>query len=420
MDTAFLDSMGLGYQSLMETNGSVATEKFDEIMRCFDNDAINVPTRKVMAEQLSTWSFMVPANVKEQYLMKASDQIFVVVQKIVVTANDGEKNYDGAVRIAEKLCSLLLTCGQMDQTQKFSSAMAPKAYKCLEEILNTGVKLQQRPFSGDTCESVKTEVCANLLRMMPYSGTVNVPNGFVVVSKILLNDYPASLKTQAKSTLSTMAQVNKECMKHCGMEIMELIAAGGYDDLIFTFSSMPELYKNKPEAVHKHLNIIFNMNYMHVCSLIYTVSQTEPKVLEPYLETLISKLQEASNMGAVTLMTLKEVGNAVPDKLFPHISRIIEIAKSVPNGTTSLASVIGAAAKAKNPANAGDKMLPLLMDLLTQSTESTSKVVVLSELSAIREHLSSRDALKPFMATISKHKSVHPDIVTNIEDFFAG
>jgi uncharacterized coiled-coil protein SlyX len=421
--------LGVEISVLMATQGALATEKLEQLFQSFLDENIPTPIKKQLAEGFGYWSSMTARPVVDKALKTHINMIMETVFKLLSHEDDnGGDEYEGLLTVANKIVDSVRTAGMMDTTQKVAGIIAPLSYDCLFKLNELELTLEDKTVFTKT--SPATERCsamATMLTMLPYSGTVNIPNAIPVISNYLCGKYPNSLKQAAKQALQTMSQVNKEGMKKSGGLIMDIIATGDFDDLIFTFLSMPELYTNDPPGVHKHIAKILEMNWMYVGSLVNNIASLNAEVLVPYVSLIITKISEAPQLATVTLMILKEISKASPNSVYPHLSEIIEAA----GGSNSylVAGVIGGCSKATCPVEfepddvnqcIGDLMFDELMKLLTASSDSTSVTTILSEILNMKETLSTREKLAPYMSMISTHKSSNDVVVTAIEDFFGG
>jgi hypothetical protein len=374
----------------------------------------------------ATQCVMAPAPLREKTLKENQEKIFEVIGKLSVMADDipeeGAKGYTGIQAIAKAVAEGVGTSCTMDQTLKLSTLFAAPAWSTLEAILDANNDLQDTSsFVRESAPTCRAGTCSALARMLPHTGTVRIPQAMSVVSRILLNDeMPASLKRNVQSTMSYICNINKGCMKHCGTEIMELVAGGGNDHLISVFLTVPEMYTNSPEGVHKHIDYMMTMNYPMVCSIFNNVAKRNPSALSPYINEFIEKLSEQSTMAGLTVGILAEIANDVPEKMFPRVEEIVSAVQGVQYVDHSLALLIGRCGKAKTPAKAADSMLLKLVEGLRNCTDNSMKPSWLNELNNICGSLSSKDLLTPHMALISSNKAIAEIIVKNIEDFAAG
>jgi hypothetical protein len=420
--------LGVDITVLMATQGKLATEKFVELMGTFLNDQIPSNIRKALAEGFGYWSSMTARPVVDATIKANLPLIVETLFQLLSHPDDPSESgdYEGIQFCANKLIDSLRTAGMMDTTQKTVTLMAPALYSCLARLLELELTLEEK--SVFTKTSPGTERCAALaamLTILPYSGSVVITEAMTVISTVLCGvNYPSPMKQGAKQAMQTMSQVNKEGMKRSGGQIMNIIATGEHDDLIFTFLSMPELYTNDPPGVHRHLDKILSMNWMYVGSLVNNIATLNAQVLVPHVSTIVSKINEAPPLVTVTLMILKEIAKASPDTVLSHLKDIL----SATAGSNSylVASIIGRCSAATTGVELepggtiGDLMLDELMKLLTASADSTSTSTILAEILNMKETLSTREKLTPFIATISSHKASNDVVVTAIEDFYAG
>lgn len=228
------------------------------------------------------------------------------------------------------------------------------------------------------------------------------------------------LKGQAKSTFGYMAMVNKDCMKYAGNDLMELVIKGEYYDLIYNFSTLPEMYTNTPEAIHNNLDSLFSaFPFMNISGIIYNVSKKHLEELIPYVDQLIPKLETESMVGSLILVMLAEVSALSPDTIYPHIQFILIHCKSISSGEYALSTILGNVAKASSPPDVADEMFVHLVDMLSV-TDNAVLVSILMQISNIKTLLSSIDVLQEKLPIISKHKTSNELVVTEIEDYASG
>ena len=211
-------------------------------------------------------------------------------------------------------------------------------------------------------------------------------------------------------------------MKDAGPGLIKIIVAGDgdNDNLITSFATMPEMYTQSPDAVHKHLEYIFTIDYPKICSLIYAIAQKHPRALIPYVETLVEKLEENSAMGSLTLMALKEVASVAPNKIFPLLDKVVELAADVSHAGASMSGVIGNAGKATEPKNAADKCLIRLMVGINACEEASMIPCWLMEIDKLRAYYSDKKVLKEHMPALAKYKDSSNVLYTSIDDYASG
>lgn len=123
-----------------------------------------------------------------------------------------------------------------------------------------------------------------------------------------------------------MSNTAKENFRGHAGAILELIEAGGNDQLIFLFSADPELYASDMDGLHSKLSAIFRMPFMNVSSLLLQVAQKNAHVLEPFLPNLMEALRTSSQMASMTLMIVKEVAIKAPAAAYALLDEIEPLA----------------------------------------------------------------------------------------------
>lgn len=378
--------------------------------------------RSGVAESFSNWLKIsgTGAGNGDSILRSNFAKVFDVIEYLGGEPDDGStENYKGKQKWAYSIIDGVTTFGMMKQD--FMKVIAPTAYGVLARLSAKGYLVKDTGvYVKEQASTMRCELFKSLLRCAPHTETVVVPNAAEVISNIICSDKsPKTLKDYAKQALSSMVRINKDAMANSGMAIMNIIAAGANDDLIFTFLSMPELYTNDPACLHDHIELVLSKNWMHVCSLINTVASKKPEVLVPHTGIILDKIKEAPAMGAISIGILKEIAKIAPEVIYPFVDRIINDSKGVTGAAYAVAGCISSAALTKSPVNAGDLLLPKLIDVM-KSTEAVYLPAVLSELSNIKDNLSDKSLLAPYMDYIISLKPSSSVIVQGLEDFYAG
>jgi len=427
LDEELMKALGLEHEAMMESEGKLVSSNFKLILDSLVDDSVSDITKKAIAEGLNNWSAMIDPATREKAYKAHYQQVYAVISTIARTADDpaakGE-DYEGLQGAATSLTAAMVTAGLMDQSQALICLFAPKAWEVLEEILDSGLGLKDAGgFVKVSAPTVRTENACNLANTLPYTGTVRIPHAMKIVSRVLLDSdgtYPASLKSALQTRASMLVNVNKECMKDCGNEIMALVAMGGNDNLLSAFSMVPELYTNNPECLDNNIPVLLKQNYMTVASVFNNVSGRNPGVLRPYLREFVTQLKQAPMMVTLTLMILKNIAGEAPEDVYPTLDEILATCSGQPHVDSMLPGVIGNCGKAKTPANAADHVLLKLVAGLKACSDTTFKSIWLNEINNICGFLSDRKVLDPHMSVISANKSASDVIVKSIEDFHAG
>eukprot|EP01031_Cornospumella_fuschlensis_P037374 gene37374-45383_t len=352
------------------------------------------------------------------------NRIFETITSLAFTddedaATSGE--YKGALFVAFKIVDTLSTVGTIDQTQQMTTVFCPKAYAALEKILAAKLKIASKTLmqNKDTAATFRGDLCCSLVKMLPLSGSVDLPNGLKVISMILLDKViPDKVKAEAKSALSTISSVAKSSIVHGGAEIIALVHAGGSDQLLMNFVAVPELYCNSPAAVHDNLvSVFFKQTFMMYCSLYFRVAQAAPAVLVPHVSYFIQNLASNPNMATVTLMTLDGIASVDADAVYSHLETIVRDSRNVANGGAVLAKLLGNLGKA-SATGAAEASLTHLVYIL--SYDASAAPSVLAAISNVMKQLSDVEALRKILPSIEKFKSSSEVAFTAICDFAAG
>lgn len=422
-DSNVLDKFGLSHTTLFPSQGSIAAEKMSDILSALlPSSKETIETRAALADGFHLWATCCDSNLRDRIILQHKKVFYDCIQ-VLGQENDENhvikgESYRGNVFIAERLATGLSTAGMMDTSQKLTTALSPLAYEAVEKILaaNHRFAVVSPMQTQETPATFRTELTSTLLRTIPYSGTVSLPNGVKVIASILSGEsYPSKLKNEAKSALNTLGNVAKDSMSHAGGDLIA-IAKAGHPDVLMSFLSVQELYLNNPQAVHDNLDVFFGQPYMLYSSLFMRVSQKDASCLVPHLKHIIDMLSQQPNMITVTLMTLEGIAAKEPILVFDHLTTILSSSKGVPNAGVILAKVLGKIAAAGN--NASEVALKELVDLLGKDSSAGASVLV--EICNVMKLLPQREVLQGYLPTIAKYKSASEVAYTSIEDFAAG
>lgn len=420
-DKELLSELGLEHSVLTKNKGKIPPENFSKILDAVKNSNNSTETRVEVAGAFSMWLKSAPGNGAQ--IITFLNEIFDTISELVLLPDDDveDGSYKGIQCAAHSLVDGVSTASMFDQTQKFAGLACPLAYAVLEKMIKTTFTIEVEGAYVSKCAATeRKETVTTLFRCCPYSGSVTVPCALTVISHFLTGDFPEPVKQAAKSAMQSMSNVNKECLQNSGMEIMEIIAAGGHDELIFNFLTMPELYTRTPESVHTHLEMVLTkFNWMQVCSLVNNVASRSPRELVPYTNIVMEKLKECPQMGAITIGIMKEIAKVDPDGVYPVLDDVIEASKNIQGSSFGVAGCIGAVAKCKSRPNCGDEMLEKMIACL-KNCETAYQASVLAELGSLKENLSEPKVLAPHMEYISSFKDTAAVTVQALEDYFAG
>jgi hypothetical protein len=436
-DEAFLCELGLGRDIMDESMGATANANLGRILaaaspsRCDKNTT--TATRIKIALAIRSWSGS--TGYDNSALEEHLGTIYSLVGELATTPDepdivkedaDYKGNASAAVEIAEGIKYAASVAGTKDPTHALMHKATPLAFDTLEAILDwpeleLGERITFR--RHETVVNVRTELCTVLLRTMSHVPDVRLPNAFACITKVLLwkkisaGGDITKLKRDANSAMDLLGMADKTALAHAGPQLMELIKAGGNDQLISKFSS-PDIYNNHPEVVRDNLDIFLRQNYRTISYFFNTIAAKDPAALVPHAQFFVDKLSQEPLMAGITLMVLEQLAKKDPVLLYPHVATILGLSKSFPANTSGqVGSFIAAVAAAST--EAADESFVRLVDLL-ECCEPVMRVTVLSNISNVMRLLSSKDVLMHLMPRITEFKSVHEAIFTNISDFSAG
>lgn len=417
-----LDRLGLGYQNLFSTQGKQAAEHFPEILTILKERTLDFATRKTIASQMNTWAVCVDAGVRDALFREHGVGVFDMIAALTSLEDDGEDggDYEGEQEIPKQVADTLSTVSSMDQTQQLAALFMPAAYEAALKIVESGRKLgSATPFVSSGPSICRTETVMALMRIVPYSGTApHVPTAVPLLVR-LIKTGPKQLQDSAKSSLQSMSTTAKENFRGHAGAILELIEAGGNDQLIFLFSTDPELYASDMEGLHAKLPVLFRMPFMNTSSVLLQVAQKNARVLEPYVPNIMQVLRTDAMMASLALMILKEVALKVPAAVFPLLDEIEPLALKAQGGDVQFAGILGAAGKQNS--DTADAVLPKLMKLLENpNTQSYVPATVFNEVMNLKELYSSRDVMTPYMELVSSKRRDADTQVQMIEDWYEG
>eukprot|EP01034_Spumella_vulgaris_P027260 gene27260-33954_t len=217
-----------------------------------------------------------------------------------------------------------------------------------------------------------------------------------------------------------MSQLNKSNLEHSGKEIMSLILLGGNDDLIMMYLTLPELYTNNPQAVHRNLKLFLKQNFQIYVSLYCAIARMDAAVLVPHFDIFLNQIGSA--MGTMVLMIIDHIAEIDPSLVYKHISTIGTSSANVASGDVYYARIVGKIAFAKvSGEHAVDHAFGLLLALLDKKNVSSDAIeAVLTEISNIMGYLSDRSVLVSAMDKLAKFKSAAEVIYVSIDDYAAG
>jgi hypothetical protein len=434
-DAEFLDEVGLSYGTLFPSMGATAAANMGRIIAAMSpaNSDKDTATRVELAKMFKMWATCAPAETRTPVLEQNWDAFYKLVGELAVTPDEpgviqADTDYEGNAFAAVELAEGLQSTAQLDATQAMMFKIAPLAYNTLEEFLNCpDLEFGHRPVMQN-CEkqvNVRTELCSVLLRTMPYSGDLRLPNAFACITKVLLWKKVArgcnitTLKVNANSAMDMLDMVDKTALSHAGPQIMALVKAGGNDQLLFKFMSNPDIYTNNPEVVHDNLDIFLRQNYMTMSSVFNNIAARQPAVMIPHAQYFVTQLTQQSIVASVTLMILEHLAKEDPVLMYTqHTTAVLAAAPTFPaNSSGMLSNFIAAGAAAST--EAADVSMARLVDIL-ESAEAITRPQILLNISNVMRRLSSVNVLAKLLPRIAEFKSSSEGLFVLIDDFAAG
>jgi hypothetical protein len=428
MDLAYVDSFGLGYQSLFTTQGIKAAERFDEILDIIvaEDRSINHETKTFLADQLTTWGSIISPELRMNVFSKSYQHLLDVIERLALSPDDddpsSDNEYAGKLIHAYILSNMLSNVKNADISQAIAALVTPSAYLVLEHIFNQQCNLGTKSaFTKASAATMRSDTIVNLLKVLPYTGAVNIPNAMTVFRHAILDpNVPASIKSDACSLLSSLGRVNKDSIKNSGNDVIRFAFEGNHPEVITIYATMPELYTNSPEAVHDHIDKLLSLNSGQTLTLFHQVSSNYPVKLVPYLSAFISRLETDTMFGSMYLLIIQGIAGADPTAVYPNLATISALAKNINQSSITMVRILGYCSKATEPNDAADKICLELVTYLSNDYDNSTITTSLVEISNLLPSLSSIDVITPHMPTVVKFKSLSEIVVTSIEDHAAG
>eukprot|EP01038_Epipyxis_sp_PR26KG_P003966 gene3966-5686_t len=421
-----LVELGLSMSNLFSTQGQLCAEKFPEIISLLHT--IDAGTKCGISDGLNLWGTCSPPALKETVLTEHASSLYNAIQSLALTPEsqssfDGD-DYKGDSFCANKIAEMLTTAGMMDQTQTLVSVLAPFAYIAAQGILDSKMKLEvKQPMQRkENANIFRGSTLKALIRTMPYSGTVSIPNGTKVLCTILTDkSIPQPLHQDAQSAFSTMAMVNKQNVVSSGKDIIDVIKSGGHDQMMMLFVSEPSLYTQNRSIVEENISLFTKQSFMMYASLFSNIGQSNPKVLVPYIDFFVKQIAAAPQMGTLVVMILGSIANADPNGIFAILPTIQDKVSSMQSGNLLIAQIWGKVSNATVPDNACDLSFLQLVKLLdSPGSDGTAVGVIMNEISNLKANLSSKEVLIAQLPKIAAHRSSAELAFTAIDDYAAG
>lgn len=428
VDEALLVKIGLDTAGFYGDQGSTCSANFDEILTLFRSETVNTITKSKMVETFKMWGLVADPTVKLNLLTTQCNVIYDLVAYFATIDADApvegvpDSDHKGNCFIAHMLTELLSTFGMMDQTQSAMKAFAPFAYRAAETILDSNARLVAKPMmqSYESGDNKRVEIIKTLIRTLPFQGTdIPIPNGVKVLARIITSQtIPANLKADAKSAFQTLSQIAKQIVSQSGSEIVAIAKMPGNEQLFMLFVTLPELYSNSTDAVHKNLSSFMKLDYMMYSSLFMNIARLHPQELVTCIDFFVSKLVTNVNVGTVTLMVLESLATHSPESVFPFIDQIAARSSSIQSGNVFFSRVLGHTAKATEPANAADICFAKLVDILSgPNAAGATATAVLTIISNIMSTLSARQLLLDSLPALAAFRESNEASFILIDDF---
>ena len=423
-DTGLVDSVGLSMATLFPSLGQTAADNFGKILDILSKKTpANAATLASIVDGLKLWCVTCQLPAKVTLLKEHQARLFDIIASLAV-ANDASKtgDYKGDVYAASVLTESLDNAAKMDVSQEMLALFAPSAFSAVERILKSPgatleVKVPMR--NEDTIGTYRGEVVMSLMRILPYSKQINIPNAVTVVHSMLTSSViPASIKTKARDALVSMRTVNRECIIHSGPALIELMRLGGNDGLGIMFSSDNDVYFNNPEAVHKNLDLFLKPDsFLIYGALFMSIGSRFPEALVPHIAFFVQAISTPS-AGTLAMSVLVNIADKSAAKFTAEqMKEVVSKGKNVNKGEYFLAKFVGRFATVPG---AAETCFGHLLDLLDTTTEGDSIMGIYVELSNVMALLPSRDILLKYMGRLSAKKAYAGILFKEIEDYANG
>lgn len=426
-DTAFLDEVGLSMTTLFPSQGATALQNMARIIGALRPDSSAIPeTRVGLVDGFKLWCTCSPPDTRMKGLMDNSRTLYELIGELAVCAvpeeTKADDDYKGFGYLARELAAALQTGSQMDTTQALMKVTAPLAFAALERILlapDIVIANKQIMQPHETAITVRAELCSALVRTMPYTGSIDIPNSFKCVTLILTRAGNLdTLKTDAKTCIQSLAMVCKSALVNAGPELIALAKlGGGNDQLLMQFCGNAEIYTNNPDAVHENIDLFMRQMYTMFGALYCSIAARAPAVLLPHVQYFIDQLTAQPVVGTMTLMVLDNLAKYDPAALYSRMDVILQLSSSIANSAGVVSSIVSAVAAAD--AAAADLCLGRLVSLLERGEALTQPQVLIS-ITNMMKYTSSVAVVGVYVPRIAKFKSANEVAFVSIDDYAAG
>lgn len=423
-DTRVVDSVGLSMTTLFPSMGQTAVDNFGKILDILSKKIpTNSATLASIVDGLKLWCVTCQLPAKAALLKEHQAILFDIIASLAV-ANDAAKSgeYKGDVYAASVLTESLDNAAKMDVSQEMLALFAPSAYSAVERILkNPGATLEVKvPMrNDDTIGTYRGEVVMSLVRILPYSKQINVPNAVAVVQSMLTSSVvPAQIKAKARDALVSMRTVNRDCIIRSGPTIIELMRLDGNDSLGIVFSSDNDVYFNNPEAVHNNLDLFLKADSFTIyAGLFMSIGSRCPEALAAHIDFFVQAMGTPS-AGPLAMNILANIADKCATKFTPEqMKEIVAKGKNVFKGEYLLAKIVGRLATVPGSAQT---CFNQLLSILDETNDTDSVMGIYVEISNVMVLLPSREILLKSLDRMAVKKSAAGVMFKEIEDYANG
>jgi hypothetical protein len=141
------DNLGLGYKSLMSTQGKLCAEKFAEVLETIQKDEVSNEVKGVICSQFKSWCAMTAQSLREETLRKYKNTIYDMIYAIASSPDDDApegKSYKGKQAYLSDFVDAIGTAKSLDTTQKLAAELVPLSYNCVIKLLDSGVSFEEK------------------------------------------------------------------------------------------------------------------------------------------------------------------------------------------------------------------------------------------------------------------------------------
>jgi hypothetical protein len=375
IDQGFLDHVGLSMTTVFTSMGKTCAENFLTVVEALKVESGKSDETKVaIAEGFKLWCTCSDADIIFEVLNKYAENLyFDIISELAIVDDyleDSSMNYKGSVFIAAAITEGMCTCAQMDQSQQLMSFFSPMAYQAAARILHKGTKYAVKSSldEKDTDATYRADILRSLFRTLPYSGSVDLKDGFkVAVHRVFSQTEPVlpdALRFDVSHSINTMVVVARDSIIPYGKELFEIALIMNNASLLTPFATSPELYLANPDIVHDHIELFFHQPYVLYTSLFVHISIQKPDLCLLYLQFFLQQLISQPTVGIATLSILTNLAAVEPSILHPHVPMVLSYAQNISDCSYIVAKLVHNVAQSTGSENVADGLITSMIDIL--------------------------------------------------------